>query len=253
VTLADFLKENNSGDPPGGTVGVESDWLDVGTLQVTTGSLWAGDPYVCNANCGCLVKVPAGTYVLMAKAMDFAGRKRVSRLRVLLQTAGKPVLGKKVGEADIDTARMAVCDIAAVDDAIGDDHGRFDELITQHEYGECGVVEFRMKKPIAMPYVDTGFGDGSYPVFELRSRWRRVGTEMEFLPAGFKYEDTDNDALVFPPEEVDCASCGGTGKCYCLRKGAGTAAGCVRCGGSGTCRVCGGKGKIWREVRCAWR
>jgi hypothetical protein len=120
-----------------------------------------------------------------------------------------------------------------VDDAIGDDRERFAELITQHAYEDCGVVEFRMKKPIAIPYVATGFGDDSYPVFELRSGRRRIGIEMEFLPPGFKYEDTDDDALVFPPEKVECGHCGGTGKCYCLRKGAGTAAGCVRCDGSG--------------------
>ena len=253
MKLADFLKKNKPGDPPVGTVGVESDWLEVGTLQVTTGSLWAGDPYVCNGDDGCFVKVPAGPYVLMAKAMDFAGRKRVSRLRVFLESAGKLVLGKKVGEADIDTATIAVCDIAAVDDAIGDDRAHFAELITQHAYEDYGVVEFRMKKPIAIPYVATGFGDDSYPVFELRSGRRRVGIETEFLPPGFKYEDTDDDALVFPPEEVECGHCGGTGKCYCLRKGAGTSAGCVRCDGSGMCRVCGGKGKRWREVRYAWR
>jgi len=109
VKLADFLKKNKPGDPPVGTVGVESDWLEVGTLQVTTGSLWAGDPYVCNGDDGCFVKVPAGPYVLMAKAMDFAGRKRVSRLRVFLESAGKLVLGKKVGEADIHDSSLRYC------------------------------------------------------------------------------------------------------------------------------------------------
>src|SRR5262245_49451770 len=78
VRLADVLQKNNRGDQPAGTVAVESDWLEVGTLEVTTGSLWAGDPCVCNGEDGCVVKVPRGKYLVLAKSMDFAGRKRVS-------------------------------------------------------------------------------------------------------------------------------------------------------------------------------
>jgi len=249
VNLTDYLKQNKRGDPPPGTVGVEfPDWLDVAGLRVTTGSLWAGDPYVCNAEDGCVVKVPKGDYAVQAKAMDFAGRKRVSRLRVVLQTAENPALGDEVGEAGTDTARIAVCDIGALDAAVGSDDDQFQELVTAHDYKECGVVKFRLTRPVEMPYVSSGFGDGSGPVFELTAGRRRVGVELEFLRPGYVFEDPDDeqDTFVGPPEEIECANCGGSGKCYCLRKGAGTAANCVRCGGSGKCRVCGGRGKRWR-------
>jgi hypothetical protein len=201
---------------------------------------------MCNSEEGCFVKLPSGIYVLQAKAMDFAGRKRVSRLRVALQSAAKLVLGKQIGETGTDTATVAVCDIAALGASIGDDTDRFDELITQHEYKDCGVVELRKKNLIAIPYVSTGFGDGSFPVFELKSGRRRVGMEFEFIAAGYKYGEDDDDTFVWPKEEVDCAHCGGTGDCYCLRKGPKTAVGCVRCGGSGKCRGCGGTGKTSR-------
>ena len=248
MKLADFLKENKRGDPPPGTAGVESDWLDVATVRVTTGSLWAGDPSVCNADVGCTVKVPAGEYAVQSKAMDFGGRKRVSRLRVVLDPAANPRLGKQVGETGTDTARMSICDIAALDDAIGGDDDRFQEQITAHDYKDCGVLKFRMKKIISMPYVSTGFGDGGFPVFELRSGRRRVGLELEFIPPNYVVvaPEEDPDAFTGPAEEVECGHCGGSGKCYCLRKGAGTAANCVRCGGSGKCRVCDGKGRRWR-------
>ena len=41
-----------------------------------------------------------------------------------------------------------------------------------------------------------------------------------------------------------CQACRGTGQCFCLRKGAVSAAGCPRCRGSGRCSHCHGSG-IW--------
>jgi hypothetical protein len=192
MNLDDYLKKNKHDFPPVGTVGVESDWLDVGTsFEVTTGSLWAGDPYICNAEDGCVVKVPTGTYVLQAKAMDFAGRKRVSRLRVVLDGAEEPAVAKQVGETQTDVAVMAVCDIVALDEAIGGDNDRFQELVMDHNYKDCGIVEFEVKTPIAIPYVSTGFGDCGAPVFEVRSKGRLVGIELEFLPPGYAFSEED--------------------------------------------------------------
>ena len=44
----------------------------------------------------------------------------------------------------------------------------------------------------------------------------------------------------------DCVQCGGSGKCYCIRKGSGNPVGCVRCNGTGNCGVCRGSGKALR-------
>lgn len=43
-----------------------------------------------------------------------------------------------------------------------------------------------------------------------------------------------------------CVQCGGSGKCYCIRKGPGNPSGCVRCNGAGRCGVCQGSGKARR-------
>jgi hypothetical protein len=43
-----------------------------------------------------------------------------------------------------------------------------------------------------------------------------------------------------------CVQCGGSGQCYCIRKGLGNPTGCVRCDGSGKCRACQGSGKSRR-------
>lgn len=44
------------------------------------------------------------------------------------------------------------------------------------------------------------------------------------------------------PQQRDCGICNGSGQCYCLRKGSGTAVGCPRCAGDAKCRHCTGSG-----------
>jgi hypothetical protein len=190
MKLADYLKKGRRDFPPRGTVGVETDWLDVGaSVEVTTGALWAGDPYVCNAEDGCVVKVPAGTYVLQAKGMEFAGRRRVSRLRVVREGVDNAAPGKRVGETLTDVGLMAVCDIGALDEAVGGDYDAFQEGITAHDFKDWGVVRFTVKKPITIAYVASGFGDCDAPVWELRAKGRRgrVGMELEFIPPGYAF------------------------------------------------------------------
>jgi hypothetical protein len=188
MKLTEYLRGNKSDFPPVGTVGIETNWLDVDAfVEVTTGSLWAGDPYICNAEDGCVVNVPNGTYILEAKAMDFAGRKRVSRLRVILQGVKEPVVGEQFGATQTDVAMMAVCDILALDEAIGGNNEKFQEFIVAHDYKDCGIIQFEMKKPIVIPYVSTGFGDCQAPVFELRSDGNVVGMELEFLASGYTF------------------------------------------------------------------
>ena len=193
MNLRDYLSKNKQSDPPTGTVGVESDWMNAGEVEVTTGSLWAGDPFVCNAKDGCVAKVPAGTYALEAKAMDFAGRKRVSRLRAYRRGSEELVLGKQIGQTLTDTGMIALCDIVALDEAIGGDYDRFNDLITQRDYQDCGIIRFEMKKPFVIPYVSTAFGDCDALVFELKSGRRRIGMELEFLPPGYVFTDFEEE------------------------------------------------------------
>jgi hypothetical protein len=245
-TLQMYLANNRHDDPPEGTVGMESDWLPFTTLNVTTGSVWAGDPWIANAEDGLVVRLPLGTYQLEAKVMDFAGRKRISRLRACLESAKAPVLGKEIGETGTDSAKMVVCDMGTLEASIGADDDRYRDLVMKHEYKDCGCIQFRMKKPIVLPYVSTGFGDGGAPVFVLKSGRRRVGLELEFLPPGYKVGDDEKEIDNEPTEPAGfrdgvCIHCRGSGDCYCIRKGAGTPEGCPRCNGSGKCSICKGR------------
>ena len=56
MTLREFLKGKGKLDK-----GACTEWLPFCTFEVKTGSLWAGDPYVPNAEDGCVAQVPPGT------------------------------------------------------------------------------------------------------------------------------------------------------------------------------------------------
>jgi hypothetical protein len=163
---------------------------------------------------------------------------------------GRTTLGKEVGEAGTDSALIAVCDIHALDAVIGDQAEAFQQLIESAIQSDCGLVEVRLNGVCMMPYVPSGFGDGTGPVFELRSKRKVVGMELEFIAPDFTFEveekrpeDDHYEKIGALMQAGACIQCSGSGQCYCIRKGTGNSADCVRCNGSGKCRVCGGKGK----------
>jgi hypothetical protein len=79
---------------------VESEWLDLCTMAVPSGSIWVGAPLFAWAEAqsedGCVVEVPPGDYVVQARAFDFSGSKIVSRLRVVLKGCSSATLGAEI-------------------------------------------------------------------------------------------------------------------------------------------------------------
>jgi hypothetical protein len=69
-------------------------------------------------------------------------------------------------------------------------------------------------------------------VTNIGNRYRQVGKEA-FAPA-----------VPPTPSARYCGMCNGSGECYCIRKGPGTAEGCPRCTGDVKCRHCRGSGTI---------
>lgn len=68
---------------------------------------------------------------------------------------------------------------------------------------------------------------------------------------GSRYRDFKAGISDFAPAKPDpvpraryCNMCNGSGECYCIRKGPGTAAGCPRCAGNGICRHCRGSSSV---------
>ena len=188
MNLNEYIHQRTGNFPKRGATGKEGDWLPVGELTISTGSLCAVDPMMFNADDGVVVKVTPGSYVVEGKPMDFDGHLRVCRIRIYREDTN-PVLGHQVGEVGTDTAQMALCDIDEAyedfDDAFADDLS--DKLLDIAIDGGDIVTLFVGGKTITLAVCESGLGDGGYPVFELRDGQKLVGLEVEFLPTGYKH------------------------------------------------------------------
>ena len=182
--IDDFLKQSFVRKPENGAVGEESDWLDFCDLQVGGKSIWVGDAnFVPHEGDGFLVAVDPGCYSVRAKAIDFGGDKRVSRLRVCRQDA-QPEVGGKIGDTWTDTAITGICDHEVFAEIWGEDDDASDAIIrpTLDDYSDChGIAVLDQARHVIMPFVDSGFGDGSFPIFELTQGGHRIGFEVEFI------------------------------------------------------------------------
>jgi hypothetical protein len=161
--------------------GKTKEWLHFCTLEVTTGSLWAGDPYLANADDGCVVRVPRGRYAVEGIGLAWGRYRVVSRLRVRLESAKNPKLGKQRGVAGTDSAMIGVCDIKAFDRACGPDSGdEVHEAVAAQTGDGFGVITIKKRPGAVMPFVPTG-SDGVGPVLALTSGGKCVGIELPFM------------------------------------------------------------------------
>lgn len=181
MNLEEYLRASKDGFPNGDVKGVPSEWMPVTSIAVTAGTLWAGDPWVCNEEDGCVVEVPNGVYTIEAQGYDFDGIRVIGRARARLAAATEAVLGEELGEAGTDSAMIAICDIAAVDEAIGDDGDSFQDRIEAYDFQDFGVFRASMTGDIELAYVSSGFGDGWGPVYSLWDGDECVGIELDFL------------------------------------------------------------------------
>ena len=179
MNLRDYLARKGKA-PKGKT----KDWLPFCTLDVTTGTLWAGDPHLANADDGCVVEVPRGKYVVEGIGMTFNRNRVVSKLRVRLENVENPVVGGEVGDTGTDSAMIGICDIKAFDKAIGLDSGEEvqEAIESQTGYG-FGIITIKKFPGAVMPFVPTG-SDGNGPVFALVSGGKCVGVELPFMDEG---------------------------------------------------------------------
>jgi hypothetical protein len=155
------------------------DWHRFQNLIIKGGKLWAGDPHLPNADDGCIAKVPSGKYVVECDGPP-SRCEAVSKMRVRLEKAKAPTLGKKLGETGTDYGTIGVCEIGAFEAAYEKKGGpeqvqkAIDSLT-----GGFGVLKVRSFPELVMPFVPTG-SDGTGPVFALMSGGKCVGIELSF-------------------------------------------------------------------------
>lgn len=177
------------GTAAGGSIGRETDWLELFAEFPVTGNVLIADAsYIPTATDGLSVALPVGTYRVLLTVLDYREDWRVARLR--LTTSEQARRGPLIGRTWTDVGRTAICDLLTLAPKWGtDNEASYAKVATWFESGApFGVALFGESDPLPIPFVDSGFGDGEYPVTSLvDDQGRRIGFEVRFLSARRRY------------------------------------------------------------------
>jgi hypothetical protein len=188
--LENFMKASTGDWPPIDVYGTESPWLVIGDLAITSGWLWTGDPMVLSRDDGVAIEVPTGNYTIEGKALDFAGHRRISRVRAFLTDVENPTLGIEVSRMGTECAVATIADIGEIEQAIEESGAtEFDEGLWDVINKVCGVAHLALSdQMISFGFVQSGLGDGNYPVYLLKEKTEVVGLEVQFMAKDFSLQ-----------------------------------------------------------------
>ena len=189
MSFHDYFKASTGGWPRSGSIGLESDWFDVGTLHLPTGELWVGCCFDSMRDDGCVVRVSPGMHRISIKGMDFEGHRRAARARLCLDSSEKATITAECGQVGVDGGIIAFCDICTFENVVLPQY--FESFLSEYgkaamaacfeSYGIRSTVFTYAGQSIGVAFMQSGLGDGTYPVYALRSGGQVVGLEVEFL------------------------------------------------------------------------
>ena len=192
-TLQAFLEGRSGNAPEHAQIGETTDWLSFCEVQITSGKVFVCDPAFAPAQTEemeVVVSLRPGRYQVEARGIAFGTDRRVAALRCVLTGCSAWQYGEKRGEVGVDTGRVGLCDaqaFLAVLDEVGEH--RFEQLLDDAPL-DTGVID--LSGAVSLPFVASGFGDGTYPVIELRNGSEVVGFEVLFIAADEKYPFGDS-------------------------------------------------------------
>jgi hypothetical protein len=162
---------------------VEPDWLPFTNFELMGPQLLIIDAsYVPGAEDGLLIDMDPGTYEIDAKVMIYGIDHYVSRLRIIRR--GKTSMrGNRIGETWTDVALTGICDLqvfSMIWERDTDEAWNKIETAINSSNG-AGIAELDKEAGAVMPFVQSGYGDGTFPVFDLIDNQMRVGVEIEFI------------------------------------------------------------------------
>jgi hypothetical protein len=172
--------------------GLESDWLDLCELDITSGNLAIGDPFYF-PNYQAQHDVMPGRYAVQAKVFDYGTDRRVSRLRACRSTDS--FTAQPVKDIPVDSGRVSACDYNVVSAAVAaaypsneDRAANYLSLFTD----EFGVVTIGAPTT-SMAYIRPGWGNGIYTVYTLVAPdGAHVGREVTFIEdEPYLFEDVE--------------------------------------------------------------
>jgi hypothetical protein len=164
--------------------GQETEWFDIGTIEVISGRLAVGDNTFF-AQDQLAMDIKPGQYSVQAKVRDFGTDRRVSRLRAF--QAAAPFVSRLKGQISVSFNSLTVCEPAAFLAALlMHTEGGHNRELAQALYGSrledaFGTITWLDELPATMAFVPCGWGSGSYDVLALIADTIRVGMEVIFI------------------------------------------------------------------------
>jgi hypothetical protein len=132
---------------------------------------------------------PSGRYLLEAECFRYGSDARIARVAATL--AGRQgERGSLHGAFGVDVGNACIFDYDAIEgyaDSAGGAFGKWvEDNINEHLRAQSGMIACVPAKTF-VEYFSSGFGDGTYPVYELRDDYEIVGAETVFLEPGTPY------------------------------------------------------------------
>lgn len=173
-----------TGAPPDrGAADPESDWLFHCDLPIQGRRLQILDVVMAgNDGEGVTLDVAPGPYVVEARVMTYATDHRISRVRVHPKGAVGTV-GDVAGMVGVDLGAVAICDVDRLAPWAKDHEDAWQEWGQDLWYGRtepAGLYTCTAASTV-VPFLDSGLGDGTYPVYSLMENGRAIGLEAVFL------------------------------------------------------------------------
>jgi hypothetical protein len=157
---------------------IESDWLFAGLFPLIGGRLEICDSLAVPDEDTEGFPLRPGTYDLHLKVMTDSIERRISRLRIVSQDR-RYRHAESIRHVSVDGGAVSIFDadpVAGCDpEVLMDLEDRIVGMVPQ------GLTKFFSFGPTSVAMIQSGYGDGSYPVFALRDGEELVGVEVEFL------------------------------------------------------------------------
>lgn len=182
MTITEYLEIKPVSQNPCG-IASETDWLEFCDLALPSGNLYVMDAgYLPEGQSGCEIKLQPGNYRVSAKLIPYGNDARISRLRIASGGAS-PRLGEALGQVASDLGLVGVADHATYFRVWEEDQETFQETVGTEipESGVCKVAKLGAGAGVLVPFVESGFGDGTFPIHALEDGGERVGAEVVFI------------------------------------------------------------------------
>ena len=183
--LRTFFERLEERAPRKGETGVFSDWMVLGRMPIQGRALQVTETRVLglrgNEHNECYeIPVEPAVFLVECRCVAYGGDGRIAALRARPTDVGVE-RGEHVSTLSVDMAQVAVLDIECLEGQIAANKASYEQWIEDTLFGaNAGDGLIRILKwddtDFLCPSVRSGFGDGTYPVFALKSGPDTVGT-----------------------------------------------------------------------------